>query len=87
MVNLKQDLIDTISRKKFFAELELGRLAQEPNMNYELKISLMEEKLQEIAISNSQIALANTYFPDAAPAPTQPNVAPTQVHNGQTHGE
>ena len=73
MANLKQDLIDQLGRKKYFAELELGRLAQEPNMDYKLKINLMDKKLQEIDIVNGQIALAQTYFPD------QPAVAPVQV--------
>lgn len=94
MANLKQDLIDQLGRKKYFTELELGRLAQEPNMNYKLKIDLMEKKLQDIAIVNGQIALAQTYFPDPVPVvpeqiatdkvPVQPVAQPLA---GQSHAE
>jgi hypothetical protein len=95
MANLKQDLIDQLGRKKYFTELELGRLAQEPNMNYKLKIDLMEKKLQDIAIVNGQIALAQTYFPDpeqtkapeqvvANKVPVQPVAQPLP---GQSHAE
>jgi hypothetical protein len=95
MANLKQDLIDQLGRKKYFAELELGRLAQEPNMNYKEKIDLMEYKLQEIAIVNGQIALAQSYFPEPEQAkapeqvvdkvPAQP--AAGQPLPGQSHAE
>jgi hypothetical protein len=97
MANLKQDLIDQLGRKKYFTELELGRLAQDPNMNYKLKIDLMEKKLQDIAIVNGQIALAQTYFPDPVPenkvpeqvaadkVPVQPAAA--QPLPGQSHAE
>jgi hypothetical protein len=93
-VNLKVDLINQLGNEKFYAELELGRLAADPNMNYKSKIDLMEVKLKEIALLNGEIALANQYFPDPAPVvadqvtaenpPVQPKAQPLP---GQTHGE
>jgi len=93
-VNLKVDLINELVKQKYFAELELGRLAGDPNMNYEEKIYLMQIKLKKIALLNGEITLGNQYFPD--PAPAVPDQAPTenssaqpktQLLPGQTHGE
>jgi len=92
-VNLKVDLINQLGNQKFYAELELGRLAGDPNMNYKVKIDLMQEKLKEITILNGEIALTQQYFPDPAPAVEQaateipPVQQKTQLLPGQTHGE
>jgi hypothetical protein len=95
-VNLKVDLINQLGNEKFYAELELGRLAADPNMNYKLKIDLMEAKLKEITLLNGEMALAQSYFPDPAPAPAvsdqvttenPPVQSKTQPLPGQTHGE
>ena len=96
-VNLKVDLFNQLGSQKYFAELELGRLAGDPNMNYKEKIDLMQKKLEQIALLNGEIALGNQYFPDPVPAveqaPTQaatenPPVQPkVQTLPGQTHGE
>jgi hypothetical protein len=93
-VNLKVDLINQLGTKKFYAEIELGRLAGDPNMNYKEKIDLMECKLGEIALVNGEMALAQQYFPDPAPAApdqvkTDPAsvVKPTTLLPGQSHGE
>lgn len=99
MANLKLDLLNKINNKKYFEEMELVRLAQDPNMNYEIKIDSMADILAKLAILNAQIGGVETYFkepepqqaPVQAPAPVeQPQVqqAPAaQVHQGQTHGE
>lgn len=101
MANLKLDLLNKINNKKYFEEMELVRLASDPNMNYEIKIDSMATILANIAILNAQLGGVETYFqePAQAPAPQQepapapqeaPQVqqAPAQVvHNGQTHGE
>jgi hypothetical protein len=97
MANLKVDLLNKLNNDKYFAEMELIRLAQEPNMNYQQKIDEMQYLLERLAILNGEIALASQYFQDpvappvaqpeaAAPANTQ---APAQqiVHPGQTFGE
>jgi hypothetical protein len=94
-VNLKVDLINQLGNEKFYAELELGRLAGDPNMNYKSKIDQMEEKLKQITLLNGEMALTQQYFPDPAPAvtsdqtltenpPAQPKAQPLP---GQTHGE
>ena len=91
MVNVKQDLMNRLGTEKYYAELELGRLAADPNMNYELKITEMSFKLERIAVLNGQIGLANQYFPEAQPAATPVATPPAQpagvVHQGQTFGE
>jgi hypothetical protein len=95
MANLKLDLLNKINNKKYFQEMELVRLAQDPNMNYEIKINTMTEILATIAILNAQVGGVEQYFQEPAPAPVQAQVpAPQvqqvpagQVHQGQTHGE
>jgi len=103
MANLKLDLQNRLNNQKFFAELELVRLAQEPAMNYELKIEQMDVQLQQLAVVNAKIGLVDQYFqepvagapgappaPQAPPAPAKEPVAKApaaQVHKGQSHGE
>jgi hypothetical protein len=92
MANLKLDLVNKINNDKFYEEIELIRLAQDPNMNYRDKIESMQYRLERIAILNSQAGLVDQYFQDA-PAPAPTNEAPAQqnptgkVHQGQSHGE
>jgi len=99
MANLKLDLLNKINNKKYFQEMELVRLAQDPNMNYEIKIDSMTEILANIAILNAQLGGVENYFqepapvqqpapaPQEAPAPQVQQAPATQVHQGQTHGE
>lgn len=92
MANLKLDLLNKLRNDKYYAELELVRLAQDPNCNYQGKINQMQDKLNEIALLNPDMGLVEQYFqepaPVAAPAPTGAPVNPAgQVHPGQTHGE
>jgi len=96
MPNLKLDLLNKINNKKYFEELELVRLAQDPNMNYEIKIDTMSKILADIAISNAQLGGVNDYFKDPEPQATVPQSEPQQqpqaqgvpqAHQGQTHGE
>jgi hypothetical protein len=91
MANLKLDLLNKLRNDKYYAELELVRLAQEPNMNYKDKIDLMTYKLGEISLLNANMGLAEQYFqePVQAPAAGAPVQAQPQgqVHPGQTHGE
>jgi hypothetical protein len=95
MANLKLDLLNKLRTDKYYAEIELVRLAQDPNCNYLFKISDMQQKLNEIALINASLGLAEQYFQEPAPA-AAPTTAPTgpvvnapqgQVHPGQTHGE
>jgi hypothetical protein len=85
MVNVKQDLMNKLGTEKYYAELELGRLAADPNMNYEQKIIEMTFKLERIAILNGQIGLANQYFPEAPPAQVVAPTQPAQPVNGVAH--
>ena len=103
MPNLKLDLINRFTERKMLAELELVRLAQEPNMNYKSKLELMEEELDVLLNVDAKLALVNQYFqepqqqqaPAPAPAPeAQQEQAPApapapkgKVHQGQSHGE
>ena len=86
MANLKLDLLNKIRNDKYYDELELIRLAQEPNMNYKEKINEMDIRLTNIAIQNIKIGhLIEQYFPEQPQQP--PQQAPTKTHQGQTHGE
>ena len=91
MANLKLDLQNRLNNQKFFAELELVRLAQEPAMNYEQKIEQMDFQLQQLAVVNAKIGLVDQYFQEpvagapgapvvgAPGAPQQPAPAPAPV--------
>ena len=91
MANLKLDLINKLNNDKYYEELELVRLAQDPNTNYKEKIDAMAYRLGELALLNAQLGLVNQYFqepPQTAPANVLAQGAPAgQVHQGQTHGE
>lgn len=90
MANLKVDLLTKLRSDKYFVEIELARLASDPNMNYREKIELMQIELEELALLNAEMGLVEQYFQEAQqPAPQGvPQPAPQgQVHNGQSHGE
>lgn len=96
MANLKLDLLNKLRNDKYYEELELVRLAQDPNTNYKEKIDAMSYKLANISLLNAQMGLAEQYFQEPAPAPqaNAPQGAPVQqgapagiVHPGQTFGE
>jgi len=99
MANLKLDLINKINNDKFYEEIELIRLAQDPNMNYRNKIELMQVQLEKLALLNTQAGLVDQYFQDAPQQPQAgaPTPAPASkpeeqkpqgnAHQGQSHGE
>ena len=95
MANLKLDLVNKLNNEKYYDEIELIRLAGNPNMNYKEKMVLMSANLKNIALVNAQLGLVEQYFQEPAPqneaAPTgEKKVAPAptgQVHTGQSHGE
>ncbi|MFW5847588.1 MAG: hypothetical protein ACOCVF_01535 [bacterium] len=95
MANLRADLLGDIRNDKYYAETELVRLAGSPNMNYKEKIIAIKEVIKEIALINSQIALAESYFQDEnqQQAPQQPveqviqEPQKSQPLPGQSHGE
>ena len=65
MANLKADLLQELRTQKYYAELELLRLAQDPTMRYRNKIDELDDLLADIALINSKIGLAEGYFQDA----------------------
>lgn len=89
MADLKLDLINKVNNDKYFAEVELVRLAGEPNTNYKNKIDEMSRLLDEIALGNIKIQLIeNVYFKQQMTQNV--NMMPQQgsvIPNGQTHGE
>ncbi len=92
MANLKVDLLNKLRNDKYYEEVELVRLAQDPNTYYKGKIKDMSCRLENIALLNAQMGLVEQYFQEPTPqvAPEQvPVQAPPagKVHQGQTHGE
>lgn len=99
MANLKQDLLNNLGNEKYYDELELARLASEPNMKYKQKVEEMSTILKRIASLDLATQLIGKYFQDQAteeqgPAtqPVQPQTQQQQAnqsqpHPGQTHGE
>lgn len=90
MANLKLDLLNKINNEKYYKEMELVRLAQEPNMNYEEKVSKMDKLLDFISVANIKLGLIEQYFAEPQKNVTQVpvNQQPAgHVIQGQTHGE
>jgi len=98
MANLKLDLVNKLNDKKFHAELEFIRLAQEPSMNYKKKINNIQKQLKKLVFINAELGLVDQYFQEPEPAQAQANApvsppppapAPAQVnaHPGQSHVE
>ena len=85
MANLKLDLINKIKNDKYYDELELVRLAEDPNMIYIEKINKMQLLLKNILIHNSSLELIEFYF-NAPQAQQQSNIT-HQPNNGQSHAE
>jgi hypothetical protein len=98
---LKNDLLNEIKNDKYFAEMELNRLAQSIDIPYREKIAYMSKVLSEIDSANKKMDLVRVYFgdepvqrtanmPAPAPAPEVENpqpVAPRKPIEGQSHGE
>ena len=90
MANLKLDLLNKLRNDKYYEEIELVRLAGDPNMNYKEKIEAISYRLERIAISDIQVSLVERYFvePVQQPISNQPIGQPIgQPHPGQTHAE
>jgi hypothetical protein len=90
MANLKKDLLNNLGNDKYYDELELARLASDPNMVYKDKIEKMSAILKGIASIDLATQLIGKYFPEEQePTQQQDGPAPEQpkTHPGQTHGE
>ena len=89
MANLKVDVLNKVGNEKYFQELELVRLAQDPNMKYKDKVEEISAVLIELAILDAQASLVEKYFQEpSGQAPVQGEAVPQgRVVNGQSHGE
>lgn len=97
MADLKNDLLNKLGTDKMYAELELVRLSEDPNMNYRNKISQIDTILGEIAMINAKLAGVQQYYTppqviepvpqNAGMTQSPPPIAQMQAHNGQSHGE
>ncbi len=74
MADLKIDLVNKISNDKYYAELELARLANDSTIPYEQKIDDMIYQLNKISRTNSNIDLIELYF--RVPMEVEPVVEP-----------
>ena len=91
MANLKQDLMNNLGNEKYYDEIELARLAQEPNMSYKEKISKMVDVLKNIQSVDFATQLVGKYFQEPAPqeqgAITNQPQSSGKPQPGQTHAE
>lgn len=87
MADLKQDLLGLVVNEKTYDELELARLASEPNMNYRLKISQMHEILKKIHTHNGAIDLINMYFSEQVPVTSNASTPNANAAGAQSHSE
>lgn len=93
MANLKADLLNELRNQKYYTEMELIRLAQDPTMNYREKILDISDVLGSIALIDTKLGLVEGYFQETTPQipqeeiPNLPQPVTTQVHQGQSHGE
>lgn len=78
MADLKTDLLQEVGRKKYLAEMELVRLANDGNINYEHKLKDLATLMGEIAVLNAQGELINQYFQEAQPEGGEPEGEPVQ---------
>jgi hypothetical protein len=83
-MDLKVDLTNKVQNELFFTSLELSRLAQDVNMNYQHKIDEMSFQLERIALLNAKLGLVEQYF---TPPADQDAPAVVQPQQGQTHAE
>ena len=90
MANLKLDLVNKLNNEKYYEEIELIRLAQDPNANYKEKIEMMDDNLTAIALINAKVGLVDQYFQEPAPQNAPAGNAPApqgDVKPGQSHAE
>ncbi len=79
MADLKIDLINKLGNDKYYAELELARLANDSNIPYQIKIDDMIHQLNNISKINSNIELIDLYF--RVPVEVVPEVVPEVQNN------
>lgn len=82
MANLKQDVLNNLGNKKYYTELELARLANDGNTNYENKVADISEILKELAKIDLATQMVDKYFQEQQ-TQEQQAAAP----QGQSHAE
>jgi len=91
MANLKQDLLNNLGNEKYYDEIELIRLAQDPNITYKDKIELMIKLLKNISSIDLSLQLVGKYFQEPQQKSTQDPQMNAPITNkpqpGQTHAE
>jgi hypothetical protein len=87
MANLKVDLINKINNQKYFQELELARLSNEANMNYEAKITEIETILGQLVILNAELGIIEQYYKEPEAQDQVLHAAQPVANNGQSHNE
>ena len=95
MTNLKIDLLNELRNKKYYAEIELRRLAEQPlQMKYNDKLELIQEQLNVISTLESSIQLVEKIFVSPQSVQNVESDKPNNVvenasipHVGQSHGE
>ena len=95
MADLRQDLLNSLGNEKYYDEIELVRLAQDPNTPYKEKVNKMVEILKNIQALDFASQLVGKYFQEAAPQQPQGEMPPQQPQGsmggqpqpGQTHAE
>ena len=69
MANLKQDLLNNLGNEKYYEELELARLASDPNTNYKEKVDKMSAILKNISSLEMSTQLVGKYFQEPVSGP------------------
>jgi len=59
---IKNDLIDKISKNKYYLEQDLVRFADNDNLKYNEVIDEIDAILTEIALCNAKLQLIKQYF-------------------------
>lgn len=81
MANLKQDVLNNLGNEKYYSELELARLANDPNISHKVKVESMAMTLKELGKIDVATQLVEKYFQE------QPQQQTTNVQSGQSHSE
>ena len=92
MANLKQDLLNNLGNEKYYDEIELVRLAQDPNISYKEKIDKMVSILKNIQSVDFATQLVAKYFQEPQQMAESQQQAPMAAQSGkpqpgQTHAE
>ena len=92
-MNLKQDVLNHLGNEKYYNEVEVVRVANDPNMPYKEKVDRLSFLMGDLARIDLSLQLVGKYFQEPAQqqpvanAPEQPKEPVAKAHPGQSHGE